>query len=294
MNTYYIYRVTNKANSLSYIGMTSNFSRRIGQHLSHKETEPSVFHKALVEYGITSFTWEVIATTQSYDEAKKLEKLNIENLDTIFPLGYNEAYGSGGSPQTKPLVSLTPDGVLVKRYNYLGSVADDGYNVAAVTRTLKEHRYLSKGHNFMWEEDYLKDGPIVFQRRKTAKNAVPVVQCTLEGEMVREFESVADASEMTGIERSNIMANLSLRAKSAGGYIFVKKNDYPIRDIKKYKRNTKGVKVVQIDPLPGAEIKVFNSFTEAGDSLGVRYANIQKVADKPNRTAYGFKWKRLQ
>lgn len=37
-------------------------------------------------------------------------------------------------------------------------------------------------------------------------------------------------------------------------------------------------------------VKEYDRISDAGKALGVNYKAIHKVVDKPDRTAYGYKW----
>ena len=291
MSTYYIYKVTNKFTNLSYVGKTENFGRRISQHISHKVSEDSIFHNALQDFDLRAFKWEVIDITDDYAEAVEKEQYYIKTLNTIVPNGYNESYGNGGSPNTRPIVCLTQNGEFVKKYDYLEQVKQDGYNVSSVRRNLESNRYLSLGKLFMWLEDYEKNGAKKYERAVSSARK-PVIQCSLDGEYINRFDSVVEASDETGIRRTTISGNLTGKYKTAGGFIFVYAHEFPIKDISAYKRRTKGVSVEQIDKDTGIVLRTFSSMKEASDYVGGDHRNIQKVADNPNRTAYGYKWKR--
>lgn len=56
------------------------------------------------------------------------------------------------------------------------------------------------------------------------------------------------------------------------------------------KNEKKGRKVAQVNPDTGEILKVFNRISDAGKELGVCYKGIHKVIDKPDRTAFGYKW----
>ena len=76
--------------------------------------------------------------------------------------------------------------------------------------------------------------------------------------------------------------------KTANGYIWsyggveIDKNEH----IKK----KKGTEILQLDKVTNEVIKEYESVAEAGRKLNVKYKCIHKVLDKPNRTAYRFKW----
>jgi predicted GIY-YIG superfamily endonuclease len=291
MSTYYIYKVTNKFTGLSYVGKTENFGRRVSQHISHRFTEDSIFHNALQEFDLRAFKWEVVDITDDYADAVEKEKYYIKTFNTIVPNGYNESYNSGGAPCTRPVVCLSRDGALIKKYDYLEQVKDDGYDITSVRRNLGGNRYLTRGQLFMWLDEYEKNGPKKYERALSSSRK-PIVQCSRAGGFINRFDSVTEASDATGVRRATISGNLTGKYKSAGGFIFVYESEYPIKDIDAYKKRGKGVPVEQIDVGTGCVIHTFASMKEAADSVNGDHRNIQKVADKPNRTAYGYKWKR--
>ncbi len=50
------------------------------------------------------------------------------------------------------------------------------------------------------------------------------------------------------------------------------------------------MKEFQVDIKSGEIIDVYERISDAGKILGVNYKGIQKVVDKPERTAFGYKW----
>ena len=61
---------------------------------------------------------------------------------------------------------------------------------------------------------------------KNNKKAMPIVQLSKDGIFVNEFHSQAEAQRKTGILQSNITKVCSNKAKTAGGYIWIKKENY--------------------------------------------------------------------
>ena len=141
----------------------------------------------------------------------------------------------------------------------------------------------------MYEKDYLEHGPKKYVKPESARMK-RIVQCDLNGNFIKKFKSVTEASKELGILRSRISSSLTGFSKTAGGYIFVYEEDFPIKDISKYKPIKKGRKVAQVDPETGEIIKVFDRMTDAAKELGGSHKTIHKVCDKPNYKAYGYKW----
>lgn len=289
MNTYYIYKVENNVNGKIYIGCTNNIGSRIRQHILASDKKDSEFHTEMNKYGITNFTWQIIDTCYAKEDAVVLEAKNIKKYDSVSPKGYNLSWNNGGMPRTKPFVCLELNGNFVKKYEYLSQVIQDGFDIHSVKESLKCETRTSNGHMFMYEDEYKKYGA-----KKYKKSISPcrkkIVQCDMNGKLVKEYESVSKAADETGFIRSNISANLTLQSKSCNGFIFVYKEEYPIKDLNIYRHFGKGIKTVQIDKDTNEIINIFDKTSDAGRYIGKSYKNIQKVLNKEDRTAYGYKW----
>ena len=293
MNTYYIYKATNKLNGKIYIGKTNNIGQRIRQHLTTAKKRDSEFHKALDEDGFKNFIWEFLEYTTSPEIASTLEKEYILKFNSLVPNGYNVSVGNGGIPEWNAVVCLEKDGTFVKKYNYLNEVIADGIQISSVLRCLNCNHRTAKGYLFMREQDYIAYGPNKYSPKENAQKR-PIIQCDLDGNFLAEFNSVQEAADITGANRTNISANLTGTYKTCNGSIFVYKENFPIKDISAHKHIGKGIRVAQLDKDTGKILNTFDSIKAAGDSLGVSYKNIQKILNIPNRTAYGYKWVKTQ
>lgn len=291
MRTYYIYKVTNTINGKIYIGKTSQFKERKWQHERCYEKEDCRFHRAIQYYGKEKFNWEIIAETDNNEKANELEKFYINEYGSYHPNGYNMTKGGDGGSMwnAKPVVCLSLDGKFVKRYDSAGETKQDGFFGSNVLESCKDSRYTCKNHIFMFEDEYKECGARKYKKPQNSCKK-EIIQCDMGGKFIKEFQSVQQASKETGIRRTTISGALTGTYKSAGGYIFVYKKEFPIKDISKYQRNKKGRKVAQINPKTDEVINVFDRIADAGRELNVNYKAIHKVVDKPNRTAYGFRW----
>lgn len=94
---YMIYKITNKLNSKSYIGQTSQtLSERIKQHIYNKTN----IGKVLLNYGINNFDIQVLDISESKEKIDKAERYWIEMYDAINN-GYNIL--KGGVPDKSEL-----------------------------------------------------------------------------------------------------------------------------------------------------------------------------------------------
>lgn len=291
MRTYYIYKVTNTVNGKIYIGKTSQFKERKWQHERCYEKEDCRFHRAIKYYGKEKFNWEIIDQTESLEKAYELEKKYIKQYNSYNPNGYNMTKGGAGGSMwnARPVVCLNIEGEFVKRYDSAGETKIDGFTATDVLLVCKGINHICKGHMFMFEDEYEKFGARKYQPQRT-KETTPVIQCDLDGNFIKEFPSVTKAAEETGTCRTTISGAITGNYKSANGFIFVYKKDFPIKDISRYRHKKRGRKIAQVNPETNEIIKVFDQIKEAGRELNVNYKAIHKVVDLPHRTAYGFKW----
>lgn len=290
MRTYYIYKVTDLTNDKIYIGKTSNFRKRKWQHERCLEKEDCLFHRAIKSHGKENFIWEIIDSTEGIENAYELEKKYIKEYNSYKPNGYNMTKGGAGGSMwnARPVVCLSLNGKLIRRYDSAGEAESDGYsNVLMMCKGLSYKT--SKGRMFMFEDDYLENG-IKKYIKPCSTSMRKVIQCDLCGNFISEFNSLKEASEKTGTNRTTISGVISGKYKSANGYIFVYKEDFPIKNIESYKPRKKGRKIAQLNPKTNEIIKVFDRISDAGKELGVNYKCIHKVLDLPDRMAYGYKW----
>lgn len=289
MRTYYIYKIQNIINGKIYIGKTCDIGARIRQHIANIGKKDSELHLAMAESGIKNFVWQIIDTCIAREDAAVLEAKYIKEFESSIPNGYNKSLSSGGCPVTKPIICLTHNGDYIKRYDYLSQTVDDGYDLSCVRACLKTRTRQTKGVIFMYEDEYMKNGTQKYHKQKSTSRKA-IVQCDLSGNKIAEFESVTEASETLGIIRSRISSNLILKDKTASGYIFVYKENFPIKDMSIYKTEKKGRKVVQLDKETGELINVFDRMSDAGKWLGKSNKNIHKVINNPLKSAYGYRW----
>lgn len=288
MRTYYIYKATNRINGKCYIGQTVDYRSRVWQHQRCYEKEKCKFHDAIQEFGFDNFDWKILKTCENKKEADKSERYYIEYYNS-YRDGYNENKGGVGGHNAVPVVCLSLNGEFIKRYDSAADAEKDGFNNVNVILCCKNKLYTCKKHLFMFEEDYLKHGAKKYVKPES-KCSKPVIQCDMNGNFINEFRSVQQAARETGSSRTSISGVLTGKYKSANGFIFTYKENFPIKNLEEHQHKKKGRKVAQIDPKTGRIIKIFDRISDAGRDLGVNYKAIHKVVDMPDRTAYGYKW----
>lgn len=292
MRTHYIYKATDATNGMCYIGQTYDMASRRRLHERCRPEDDCYFHRALQAHGIDNFQWEIIDTATSCEEADAKEIGYIEKLNTLKPNGYNMRTGGQGGCMwnVKPIVCLTFDGEYVTRYRSAREAEiKGGYCNSDVLLCCKGLARRCADKVFMYEEDYLKNGARLYEKPES-KGMKKIIQCDLQGNLIKRFDSVTEASKETGVLRARISSNITGASKTAGGFIFVYEEDFPIKDINAHAKKVKGRKVAQVDPKTGEIIEVFDRMSDAARKLGGNHKNIQRACDHPTRTSYGFKW----
>lgn len=94
-----VYKVTNLANGMSYIGQTAkSLETRKYEHGIQANHTNFYFHRALKKYGEDKFEWEIIKRCKSHNELTCSEQLFIKQFNTKVPDGYNMTAGGEGTP----------------------------------------------------------------------------------------------------------------------------------------------------------------------------------------------------
>lgn len=103
-----------------------------------------------------------------------------------------------------------------------------GVSVAKISLVAKKQRKTAGG--FIWE--YVDEKKIAQKKNSYVydvekdKNAKPIIQYTINGDFVREYRSIAEATTINSFKnRTNIIQNLKGKTKHAYGYVWRYKQD---------------------------------------------------------------------
>lgn len=118
---------------------------------------------------------------------------------------------------------------------------------------------------------------------------VPVVQLTLNGEFVREFDSYASAAKEVDGKISAIIECCNGNLKSAYKYIWIKKDDYNPNNMYRY-INDNYQAVVQLTK-NWEYLKEYETIKAAAKEVKGHHQNIGRVCKlKGNGTSVGYRW----
>jgi len=231
----FIYLITNLSNDKKYVGQTvQNPQERWRQHLKDSKNPKMVISHAINKYGVDNFKFEVIDECLSIDALNEAESGWIYRLDT-FNNGYNST--SGGDRNfiiTEEFKKRVSDGL--KKYYETYDVYNKGVPLSEEHKEKLRQYRLGTKHTEEWKcnaSKRCKESNSVKRLQEWVKKngdpkLKPIVQLDkITGKMIREFESVKQASEQVGTGRTNITNCLTGYSKSAGGFIWVYLKDFP-------------------------------------------------------------------
>lgn len=187
---YTVYLRTNKANGMQYVGQTKDFKKRENEWKCLKARYANTaLQKDREEFGLENFDAEVLAETETQEEAWELEQTFIKAYNTMYPNGYNAACGGknntgcgkgkhngrefkkGNEPWNKGVkgIHLSPntefvgipilqvkDGEIIKEYPSLIAARIDGFHTSAIAACCKGKRKTHGGFEWYYKNDYEK------------------------------------------------------------------------------------------------------------------------------------------
>lgn len=114
-----IYIIKNKINKKVYIGQSVNSAMRWSTHKSQAKNSPKkiTIDKAMYELGIENFWYEVIETTENYNE-REIYWINYYN--SIIPNGYNLLLGGDGAQ-----IGVNSANALIRDKNILDTLMNE-------------------------------------------------------------------------------------------------------------------------------------------------------------------------
>ncbi|WNH13850.1 NUMOD1 domain-containing DNA-binding protein [Thalassobellus suaedae] len=205
-----IYKAQNKLTGEVYIGATKNSIHQ--RKLDHQERanrgEKGQFQEAIGTYGPDAFTWTQIDTASTTDELAQKEKEYIIRYDSRTN-GLNS--DSGGGIQKTIYQYSIEDGSLIAKYDCLESAA----NAVSAAKTSISNACLGQNKtckSYYWSYSYSIPMNLKDKRRKT------VIKMALDGRILSEYKSVAEASRKTGVSKSCIARFCRGDRKPSEGY----------------------------------------------------------------------------
>jgi hypothetical protein len=187
VRTFSVYLITCNIDNRKYVGMTSQCVKK---RISNGKKYTGLLGQAVSTYGWENFSYEVIKDGLSLNEAKSLERKLISDLNTTnHLLGFNQTSG--------------------------GECMFVGHKQTEDTR--------KKISNSMKHRKFSDEHRRRISQSKSGTNhhcAKPVYQYDKDGNLVKVWSYMSEASKALGIDKSCISACCRGKTRSSGGYIW--------------------------------------------------------------------------
>lgn len=270
----YIYKIWNEDNDKLYIGQTSiGIKARWSQHLKNYLTNDAVIYRAMRKHGAGIFHIE------------EIEECDNSILDEreIYWIAYYDSYRNGYN--SKPGGTALPTGNAPKRIDDLliKKLWDEGLSISQIAEKTKNSPTAIREHLLDYKNYSIKESNKRGNRQTGIAKRKSVSQWDLNGNFIKNYSSITEASNETSIPAQNISKCLTGQRKTAGNFYWTNEQELP--------KITK-LKIYQYD-LNGKLIQIFNTKKEAADLLHLDDGSIAKVCKGKRKTCGGFIWKEI-
>lgn len=219
----FIYKITNKLTKKCYIGetMKSNPELRWNEH--KRKIEKGIgcpaLQDAVRKYGIDNFSFEILIIC--FDEDRyRFEIEYIKKYNSMAPNGYNLTKGGEGGgfygKRHSENVRKTISQKCIRNYQ----------NNPELGKQISEKNKLLM--NNIDIKDKITKAVLNTERCKTLKEnklsfkdlKVKVLQLSLDNTIIKQYNSIREAGEATGINANNISKVINYKKKSTGGFLW--------------------------------------------------------------------------
>lgn len=221
----FIYKITNNTNGKCYIGetMKSNPETRWNEH--KRKIEKGIgcpaLQDAIRKYGVENFSFQVLIIC--FDEDRyHYEKQYIKKYNSIAPNGYNLTsggegggfYGKTHSDETRIRITNT------SKQRYIDNPE------LKEKMSLQQKLLFSNPENRNKIKEGMKKSKI-FNNLKMNENGpglakIKVKQFTLEGEFIKEYNSMKEAGDAVNMTYKGISRCVNGKQKSCAGFKWIK------------------------------------------------------------------------
>lgn len=283
-----IYKFENLINHKIYIGQSTQLEERYKQHKSKSNTVDKRFYDAVRKYGWDNFSYEILEYCQP-EELNDREVYYVSYYDS-YNNGYNATPGGDniGKHASISVQQYSLSGKFIKEYNSMKEASKaTGVSVNMLTRCCKGRTNHAGLYQWKYTNDKEKEIKYIKQENVCLRNR-KILQYNLNGELIRIYDTLEEASKLTNTSKSLITNNCKRKhSNTANGYVW-RYEDSPLQENEKIPLKEK--KVLQYD-LNGNFLQEYQSLTEASKITGINLGNIGSVCQGKRDTAGNYRWK---
>jgi len=183
------------------------------------------------------------------------------------------------------------NGTFIRKYKSITD-ASKYNNINSNLLFISCNNVLKTAKNFFWSYTELNKDEINYRLYLYSVNKKMIYQYDLNGNLIKEYKSITEASNITNVNISNICSCCSNKNKTAGGFFWsfkkIDKNEIKEKISNKYYKHYSR-NVYQYD-LDCNFIKEYKSIKNAMKETNIHSGNISKCCSGKTKTAGGFKW----
>lgn len=287
-----IYCAKNIVNEKVYVGKSVDIEKRWKDHKNgynnpNSSQYISYFYNALRKYGFNSFEFSVL-------EECTEDKLNDREIFWINKFqsnnreyGYNTTDGGDGVTGywDRPVYQYDLDGNFIQGYK---SGADARRKTRILAINLCCNGGVKSAGGYMWSYEKHDKISKCIRNYRTSK----VYQYGLDGLYIASYDSILEASQITGTPYKKIIACLHSKTTPSRGGDFMWKKEF-VESLPPYKKNLKHSPVVQLT-VDGKVVSKYESAQSAQKATGVPNSLICKCCKGNIKTAHGYIWKHIK
>lgn len=232
MKTYSVYKLTSPSNKV-YIGQSCDIKRRFWFYSKIKCPRQHKLRNSLLKYGWENHKKEVLFIYLDKQDALEQEKLLIKIYKDL-NISLNISNGGEGTSisgqdhyKSKKVYQFDISGNLIKIWNYVNEVHNEGYSSIVIARCCRNKTFYSQNNFWCYEED--KDH-IVISENKKGKHGRKIYKLDLDFNIIEEYSSIKQASIMCHINYEFIKDSLYRMTRKNGIFYWVYKDNFDFCD----------------------------------------------------------------
>ncbi len=171
------------------------------------------------------------------------------------------------------------------------SLASKSTGISKISEVCTGNRKSAGGYKWEFFDEKLRPIIVPKIRKKTIRSSKLILQYDLNGNFLKEFSSVNEASSITGVGNDSVYVSCNTNNCRGGNYLwkFKENNNIPIK-IKPYISDVK--KIIQFS-LKGEQLNIFNSIKEIHELLNINQRAIHHCCRTKlqNASAGGYMWR---
>lgn len=231
-----VYLITNNLNNKVYIGQSKDIERRWSDHISlGKTTSKSTsvankypLYRSMKKYGVENFSLTILEEVEDYNQLDSIENKYIEKYNSITN-GYNQRITSSSGYSKEYTISKRELKYSVTKeklrsellcYSFEKVASIYGVSSNAIRKWCKDYGLPSSSKDYITPEktkEFSDRMKTITRDNSTSRKRVAMIDKHTD-EIVKEFDSVAEAGRYVNASPENISRALNGRRKTSKGY----------------------------------------------------------------------------